>query len=160
MNNRATLRWIAGRTLAVALLLASGAPGRASLAADPTPASPLAASGERLYVRYCAVCHGRSATGDGPFRGVLTVAPSDLTGIAARRGGSFPDDEIGAFVDGRFVPPAHGTREMPVWGRWLGQPIAPGVEHDEMTRGEILAILTYLKTLQRTPASDGAEALP
>jgi len=119
-------------------------------AADAKPeASPLAISGEALFVRYCAVCHGRSATGDGPFRGVLTVPPSDLTGIAARRGGTFPDDEIAAFVDGRFVPKAHGTREMPVWGRWLGQSIAPGIEPDEVTRGEILAILTYLKTLQR-----------
>jgi len=120
------------------------------LAADAkSEPSPLAVTGEALFVRHCAVCHGRSATGDGPFRGVLTVPPSDLTGIAARRGGTFPDDEITAFVDGRFVPKAHGTREMPVWGRWLGQSIAPGVEPDEVTRGEILAILTYLKTLQR-----------
>lgn len=129
--------------LAVSLLIAVAA------AADPQPpVPPLAASGKALYVRHCAVCHGRSATGDGPFRGVLTVPPTDLTRIAARRGGVFPRDEITAYVDGRFVPKAHGTREMPVWGRWLGQPIAPGVEPDEMTRGEILAILTYLETLQ------------
>lgn len=138
-----TLRVLAA--LAVSLLAAA-----VTTAADqPPPASPLAASGKALYVRHCAVCHGRSATGDGPFRGVLTVPPTNLTRIAARRGGTFPRDEIAAYVDGRFVPEAHGTREMPVWGRWLGQPIAPGVEPDEMTRGEILAILTYLETLQR-----------
>ena len=123
--------------------------------AEPTPTrSPLAASGERLYVRYCAVCHGRSARGDGPFRGVLNTVPSDLTGIAARRGGRFPDDEIATFVDGRFVPPAHGTREMPVWGRWLGQPFAEGVTPDETVRGEILAILKYLKSLQVDAVED------
>jgi mono/diheme cytochrome c family protein len=133
--------------LLLLLALASFVPVPA-VAASPER-SPLVASGEHLYVRHCAVCHGRSGTGDGPFRGVLTIPPSDLTGIAARRDGRFPDDEIAAFVDGRFVPKAHGTREMPVWGRWLGQPIAEGVEPDEMTRGEILAILTYLKELQR-----------
>jgi len=115
--------------------------------AEPSP--PLAVAGERLYIRHCAVCHGKSATGDGPFAGILTIPPSDLTAIAARREGTFPDDEIATFVDGRFVPKAHGTREMPIWGRWLGQPMAPGVEPDEVTRGEILAILTYLKGLQR-----------
>lgn len=133
-----------------ALALATGfaAPAaRAAEEAKPKP-PPLVESGERLYVRHCAVCHGASATGDGPFASILTVPPSDLTGLTARRG-SFPEDEIAAYVDGRFVPRAHGTREMPIWGRWLGQPMAPGVEPDEVTRGEILAIVTYLKGLQR-----------
>jgi len=146
MTNR---RPLASPALAGALLLALAASAGAE--ADPPP---LAVSGERLYVRHCAVCHGRSGTGDGPFRGVLTVAPSDLTRIAERRGGSFPRDEIAAYVDGRFVPPAHGTREMPVWGRWLGRSLGPRVEPDEATRGEILAILTYLETLQRPAGSD------
>jgi len=84
---------------------------------------------------------------------VLNTAPSDLTGIAARRGCRFPDNEIAAFVDGRFVPPAHVTREMPVWGRWLGKPIAEGVTPDDAVRGEILALLEYLKSLQRSSAS-------
>ena len=146
---------IAGRARAAAAALAA----LAALAATPAVAEqaelpPLAAAGERLYIRHCAVCHGRSATGDGPFRGLLRVAPNDLTGIAARRGGRFPRDEIAAFVDGRFVPPAHGTREMPVWGRWLGQPVAEGVEADEVARGEILAILTWLETRQRPAAGE------
>lgn len=139
-------RWLWAASL---LAFAAAAPVRA----EEPPPPPLAISGERLFVRHCAVCHGRSATGDGPFRGVLTVPPSDLTRIAARRGGEFPSDEIAAFVDGRFVPTAHGTREMPVWGRWLGQPIAPGAGADEVARGEILAIVTYLETLQQPAAA-------
>jgi mono/diheme cytochrome c family protein len=135
------------RLLLPLLVLAVAAPARAADTEAGT--SPLAGPGQALFVRHCAVCHGRSGTGDGPFRGVLTVPPADLTRIAARRGGVFPADEIAAFVDGRFVPKAHGTREMPVWGRWLGQPMAPGVEPDDVTRGEILAIVTYLETLQR-----------
>jgi len=100
-------------------------------------------------VRHCAVCHGSSGRGDGPFGGILRTAPADLTTIAARNGGRFPDAEIARFVDGQFVPPAHGTRQMPIWGRWLGEPIAKGADADEVARGEIFAILEYLKTLQR-----------
>jgi len=130
----------------VLLAVSTAAPARAE---EP---SVLAESGEKLYVRHCAVCHGKDASGDGPFAGILRTQPPDLTAIAARRGGAFPDAEIARFVDGRTVPPAHGTREMPIWGRWLGEPIAEGTAHDEVARGEVLAILTYLKTLQKPAA--------
>jgi mono/diheme cytochrome c family protein len=134
------------RTLLAALaLFAIAAP---AAAAEPER-SLLSISGEKLYVQHCAVCHGKSGRGDGPFGGILKVAPADLTTIAARNGGTFPDERITQFVDGRLVPAAHGTRQMPVWGRWLGTPIAKGTEPDEVARGEILAILDYLKTLQR-----------
>jgi mono/diheme cytochrome c family protein len=145
MKNSASLR---RRLLAVVILLAASALGRPATAEQPEK-SLLAISGEKLYVNHCAVCHGKSGRGDGPFGGILKVAPSDLTTIAARNGGSFPDEQIAQYVDGRLVPPAHGTRQMPVWGRWLGAPVTEGTQPDEATRGEILAILDYLKTLQR-----------
>jgi mono/diheme cytochrome c family protein len=146
------LRLARAARLAVVSTLALAAP---AFAADPAP-SLLATSGERLYVRYCAVCHAKSGRGDGPFAGLLRTPPADLTTIAARRGGAFPDAEIAQFVDGRLVPLAHGTREMPVWGRWLGTPIAEGTEPDEVARGEVLAIVEYLKTLQQ-PAAPAAK---
>lgn len=140
------MRSAIGSAIGLVLALAT-----APAAAEP-PSSVLAESGEKLYVRHCAVCHAKTGRGDGPFAGILRTQPSDLTTIAARRGGAFPDAEIARFVDGRFVPPAHGTREMPVWGRWLGEPIAEGTAPDEVARGEVLAILEYLKTLQRPAA--------
>jgi mono/diheme cytochrome c family protein len=144
-KNLLSQRWkrIAGALSLVALAAAGPAAGE-----QPEP-SLFAVSGERLYVRHCAVCHGISGRGDGPFGGILRTAPADLTTIAARNGGKFPDAEIARFVDGQFVPPAHGTRQMPIWGRWLGASIVQGAEPDEAARGEILAILEYLKTLQR-----------
>ncbi len=140
----ASPRW----TLLLCSSLLVFAAGRPAAGAAPDQ-SLLATSGERLYVQHCAVCHGSSGRGDGPFAGVLRVAPADLTTIAARNGGTFPDAEIARFVDGQFVPPAHGTRQMPIWGRWLGTRIAKGTEPDQVARGEILAILEYLKTLQQ-----------
>jgi mono/diheme cytochrome c family protein len=133
-----------------ALLVGAALAPLAAAPAAETPQPALVGPGQKLYVRHCAVCHGLSGAGDGPFAGILRVAPADLTGIAARRSGRFPDDEIARIVDGRLVPPAHGTREMPVWGRWLGKPIADGVTADEVARGEILALVEYLKTLQRS----------
>ncbi len=139
----------------VAVAVATGLAASSVRAADEAPPpTPLESVGERLFVRHCAVCHGRSGTGDGPFAGILSVPSADLTAIAARHGGTFPRDEIAAFVDGRFVPPAHGTREMPIWGRWLGQPLIPDATKDEVVRGELLAILTYLETLQRPAAGE------
>lgn len=141
--------------MGVAVAIASGLAASAARAADADPPpSPLAAVGERLFVRHCAICHGRSGTGDGPFAGILSVPSADLTRIAARRDGSFPRDEIAAYVDGRFVPPAHGTREMPIWGRWLGQALTPDTTPDEAVRGELLALLTYLEALQRPAGGD------
>lgn len=132
------------RSAACALLVFAGA-ATAARAAEP---DPLAQAGERLYVRHCAVCHGKDGRGDGPFAGILRTKPADLTQIAARRGGAFPDEELAQLVDGRLVPLAHGTREMPVWGRWLGEPIGENMSPDEVVRGEILAMLRYLQSLQ------------
>lgn len=137
--------------VALAALLAPSGAGRA--AAEPEASSepsPLAAPGEQLYVRHCAVCHARTGRGNGPFAGILRVAPADLTLLAARNGGTFPEDRVASHIDGRFEVPAHGPREMPVWGRRLGTPTAAGVGADEAARGEILALTTYLKALQRS----------
>ncbi len=147
-----TASWL--RAFAAAAFMAGSIGSTVPASAEESSGSPLATVGERLYIRHCAVCHGRSGTGDGPFAGILSVPSADLTRIAARRGGTFPRDEIAATVDGRFVPPAHGTREMPIWGRWLGQPLTPDTTPDEAVRGEILALLTYVETLQRPAADD------
>lgn len=76
-------------------------------------------SGQALYTRYCASCHGPGGAGDGPLRPVLRPPPADLTRIAEHAGGWFPDAVVQATIDGRFV--AHGTRDMPVWGDVLDQ---------------------------------------
>jgi mono/diheme cytochrome c family protein len=120
-------------------------PSRASDEGD----SVLAPAGAEMFGQYCAACHGTSGEGNGPAAGALSVPPADLTRIAARRGGSFPDAEIARFIDGRFDLPAHGTREMPIWGRRLGASIAKGTEPDEVARGRILALVEYLKTIQK-----------
>ena len=87
------------------------------------------AAGTELYGRYCASCHGEAGRGDGPVAVALTTAPADLTRIAARHGGRFPEAQVMATIDGRRLVAVHGTREMPVWGavfesEHAGQPYA------------------------------------
>jgi mono/diheme cytochrome c family protein len=110
--------------------------------------SVLAPVGKQMFEQYCASCHGTAGKGDGPAASALEVPPADLTRIAARRGGNFPDAEIARVIDGRFDLPAHGSREMPVWGRRFGTSIAKGTEPDDVARGRILTLVEYLKTIQ------------
>ena len=80
--------------------------------AGEAPAMP----GAELYREFCASCHGVKGHGNGPVASSLRQKVPDLTLIAKRRGGSFPAEEIHRIVDGRLIPRAHGSAEMPVWG--------------------------------------------
>jgi len=72
-------------------------------------------SGAELYSQHCAVCHENDLKGGGPapypFR-----APPDLTTLARRHGGSFPDGYVSNVLRNGVVMPAHGPAEMPIWG--------------------------------------------
>jgi mono/diheme cytochrome c family protein len=101
--------------------------------------------GAELYKAYCAVCHGSDAKGNGPMSKSLRSAPSDLTRIAARNGGSFPLVRVRNVISGEEALGAgHGTREMPVWG-----PIFSQVGQDQdFGRVRIDNLARYLESLQ------------
>lgn len=101
--------------------------------------------GRAFYIQFCGACHGKEGKGDGPTGTVLRVPPPDLTRIAARRGGRFPEEELRAFIDGRQALAAHGSRDMPVWGEVL----RGGAEDAEgAARSRIALIVAYLRTIQ------------
>lgn len=139
-------RVTAARTLFLAGALASGTAGAADA---PPPAQTRlhpSAAGTSLYVAYCAVCHGPEARGDGPLASGLTVRPSNLRRLAIANGGEFPADRVRAFIDGRDVPAAHGTREMPIWGEAFK--VSRGAYGERRVQERIDALLTWLRTLQ------------
>jgi mono/diheme cytochrome c family protein len=105
-------------------------------------------TGLNEFQRYCAACHGTDATGGGPVTPLLRTAPPDLTGLARRHDGVFPAADVAAMIDGRFEIAAHGTRTMPVWGRVLGERIAEATTADEVSRGRIDALVSYLQSIQ------------
>jgi mono/diheme cytochrome c family protein len=106
-------------------------------------------SGEEIFWRFCASCHGSEARGDGPVSRSLNVAVPDLTTIA-RRYGEFPAAAIRDVIDGRGVDRrAHGTREMPVWGYefWIEE--GADVNAQRAVRDAINRLVEYLRDLQR-----------
>jgi mono/diheme cytochrome c family protein len=101
-------------------------------------------SGEELYEQDCAICHGRDLKGTGPVPEPFR-APSDLTMLARKHGGTFPAEYVTNVVETGTTIPAHGPAEMPTWGtdftrdKWTEQ---------EMTL-RITNLLNYIKAHQQ-----------
>jgi len=80
-----------------------------------------AASGQEMFNTYCAVCHGKDANGDGPAAGALKVPPPNLTTLSLRHGGKYPTAYVETVLKfGVETFPAHGAKDMPIWGPLLG----------------------------------------
>jgi mono/diheme cytochrome c family protein len=110
--------------------------------------------GKREYDSNCAVCHGVNGTGNGEYAGLLSTRLPDLTTLAQRNGGVFPFLRVYAQVDGSEVLSAHGSREMPIWGRdyraegaraYGDFPYNP----ESYVRARVLALTDYIYRLQR-----------
>jgi mono/diheme cytochrome c family protein len=69
-----------------------------------------------MFSTYCAVCHGKDGTGNGPAAKALTKVPADLTKLSARNNGTFPGVKVRRYIEGQDEVAAHGTRDMPMWG--------------------------------------------
>ncbi|MBE9639444.1 c-type cytochrome [Salipiger mangrovisoli] len=107
-------------------------------------------AGQTEYTNACATCHGESGTGDGPLAEFLTVAPADLTQIAAHNDGVFPLLQVIQTIDGRSGTRGHGG-PMPVWGARFKQDLSGEIgayASEIVTRGRILALAEYVETLQ------------
>lgn len=101
--------------------------------------------GQAAWYEHCTVCHGADGTGGGPFVPLLREAPPDLTVLARDNGGEFPAAAVRAAVDGRDMPLAHGTSDMPLWGKLLRE----AGECEERTRSRVGDVVAWLRTLQR-----------
>ncbi|MEQ8230168.1 MAG: cytochrome c [Gammaproteobacteria bacterium] len=117
--------------------------GPAPAAADGNESGEEA--GATAFAANCAVCHGSDGRGGGPYAPLLKTAPPDLTTLAARNAGEFPAARIRSVIDGRRIPIAHGTRDMPIWGAlWSG-----GDADDKRVRARIIALVAHLRALQQ-----------
>jgi mono/diheme cytochrome c family protein len=105
--------------------------------------------GQRLFVRFCGACHGVNGDGDGPAAPALQPPPADLTQIGQRHDGRFPIAEITAYIDRRTVIPAHGSREMPIWGVYIGERAGGGRAGEEVMHNILSALLEYLQPIHR-----------
>lgn len=108
------------------------------------------ASGAELFAQLCASCHGPGGRGDGTVAAALKNPPPDLTRIAVRHGG-FPEEEVYDMVDGRAMIPAHGSREMPVWGYELEARVPEEVPGRAGAQDMVEKLVAYLRSIQQPP---------
>ena len=102
-------------------------------------------SGERLYRRYCAVCHGNDLKVNGPAPPPFQDVPPDLTKLAQRHGGKFPDAYVFDVLRHGVVLPAHGPAEMPDWAPEFKA--GEGLDDAEVTL-RITNLKDYIKSAQ------------
>lgn len=131
------------RRLAIAALFASAAAGAGD---DATALAQ--ASGMELFGQFCASCHGPSGRGDGPVAPTLKAKVPDLTPIGARDG-SFPAQRVRDMIDGRAMIPAHGTREMPVWGYEFEARVTSGLPARATAQNMTDRVVEYLRSIQQ-----------
>ncbi len=109
--------------------------------------------GKREFETNCAMCHGQDGKGGGVMTTYLTRSPTDLTTLARANGGILPMDRMFAVIEGARDVPAHGTREMPAWGKdyraeaarlYFEVPYDPEV----VVRAKVLSLIEYINRLQ------------
>jgi mono/diheme cytochrome c family protein len=140
--------WRPWLVVAAALTVGSLFGGRSAMAFDAFTLEDY--SGEELFERFCASCHGAGARGDGPVALSLNVMVPDLTAITQRYG-EFPATVVRDVIDGRAVPVgAHGTRAMPVWGYEFWVEEGGDIVAQTAVRDAINKLVEYLRSLQRS----------
>ncbi len=107
-----------------------------------------AASGEEMYTSYCAACHGKAGKGDGPAASALKTPPPDLTVLAKNNNGKFPSDHVAAVLRFGTPTPAHGAKDMPIWGSLFSSLHARTAGSDALVQMRIANVTTYIESLQ------------
>jgi mono/diheme cytochrome c family protein len=108
--------------------------------------------GKAEYESNCASCHGIKGDGQGPIADLLTRKAADLRALQKKNGGVFPMARVYETIEGAGVA-AHGTRDMPVWGREYSVKAAEyymdvPYNQEAYVRSRILALAEYLSRLQ------------
>lgn len=104
------------------------------------------ASGQDMFKAYCAVCHGTDGKGNGPAAQALKTQPADLTTLAARNSGKYPGLKVSAIIRGEDAVPAHGSKEMPIWGNLFWE-LSAG--HESEVQQRVANLNQYLASLQK-----------
>jgi len=102
-------------------------------------------SGKDMYTAYCAVCHGTEGKGGGPAASALKVPPTDLTLLSKNNGGKYPALKVSASIHGEGALPAHGSKEMPVWGLLFWN-MSGG--HEGEVQQRVANLTHYIESLQ------------
>jgi hypothetical protein len=78
---------------------------------------------------------------------------ANLTELSKKNNGAFPVARVYETIDGRQQVQAHGTRDMPIWGREYSAVNSarspyPYYDNEAFAREKILALTEYIYHLQ------------
>ena len=134
------MRVLESLTISIALALPAVAAGQNTIVSSSR------FSGAADFQSYCASCHGSAAKGDGVIATSLAKRPPDLTRLANRHGGEFPEERVFKMIEGRSPGTSHRGPDMPVWG----DVFAKATESDgpEAAAARITALVKYLEMIQ------------
>jgi len=112
--------------------------------------------GRYEYEAHCAVCHGLSGKGDGPFADQLQTAAvvPNLSELSKKNNGVFPFMRVYEIIDGENSLRWHGTSQMPIWGPGYKREARESAyddfraDPDAFARARILALTEYVYRLQ------------
>jgi mono/diheme cytochrome c family protein len=119
--------------------------------------------GKGEFQSSCASCHGTDARGKGPVSSQLKVPPPDLTVLAKNNNGEFPTSAVYGIIEGSKTIPAHGNREMPIWGERFNPIVnlphyvdpsywklaGPDQSPEVVVKKRILSVIDYLSRIQQ-----------
>lgn len=104
--------------------------------------------GRQMYVNYCAPCHGLDGRGAGPAASALKSPPTDLSQLSKSNNGIYPAKRMIAVLEFGTDTPAHGSKEMPIWGPILQKVNHRGGGGEDTQTLRINNLVKYLETLQ------------
>lgn len=130
--------------VAVIVVLAFGVSAQTTVKHVPAPITS-AASGSEMYKAYCAACHGTDGKGNGPAASALKASPTDLTSLSKSNNGKFPSAKVVSTIRGEGAIPAHGSRDMPVWGKVFWS-MSHG--HEGEVQQRVSNLTKYIESLQ------------
>jgi mono/diheme cytochrome c family protein len=131
-------RWFSILVLALLFVVA----GYLTMSSPTATAAPKNDRGQKLFMTYCASCHGTDAKGNGPAAPALKKAPADLTNIP-KDNGKFPALRVRRVIGGDDFISGHGSREMPIWGNIFRE------QRDHtIATGNIYALTKYVESIQ------------
>lgn len=142
-------------TMIRTFLIAACTVGAVSLggAQQSGPAAQSVDIGKYEYDGHCAACHGSTGKGDGFYALMLprSITVTNLTELSKKNNGVFPFARVYETIDGRQQVKAHGTRDMPIWGRdyrTMSAVLNPYYNQEAFVRAKILALTEYVYRLQ------------
>ena len=106
------------------------------------------ASGKKMYIDYCAPCHGIAGKGDGPAAPALKMPPADLTLLTKNNGGNYPAGYVANVLQFGTSTRAHGSKDMPIWGRLFASLSASYGTARAESALRINRLSDYIETLQ------------